>query len=129
MVLVAGRIECGGDSHSGLGGGTDGEGGGDRQYGDTYRLSWWEDNVAQVNLGIESNSPLACAPGLEHHHPIMSTLGDPGGRLERERDNSHSLGNNVYDIPVSTQKWFYSFLYHTHHDIHSLILSHPFDPS
>ena len=45
-----------------------------------------EDNVANVTLGTEPNSPLAFALGLEYHHPIMSTLGDPGGRLERERE-------------------------------------------
>ena len=50
-------------------------------------MSWWDDNVANLTLGTEPNVPLAYAPGLEHHHPIMITLGDPGGRLERKRES------------------------------------------
>ena len=71
--------------NSGSGGGTDVEGGGDGRdgYGDGYGLSWWEDNIANVTLGTEPNDTISYAPGLEHHHPNMSTLGDPGGRLER----------------------------------------------
>ena len=45
-----------------------------------------EDNVANITLGTEPNTPLAFALGLEYHHPIMSTLGDPRGRLERDRE-------------------------------------------
>ena len=43
----------------------------------------------------------------------------------------HLPGNTVYDITVSTQKKFYYFLYlyHTQHDIHSLIIFKPFDPA
>ena len=85
IVVGIGRFECGGYADGGLGGGTDGGGGGYGWGGDGYRIIQWEDNVSNLTLGTEPNAPLAYAPGLEHHHPIMSTLGDPGGRLERER--------------------------------------------
>ena len=67
--------------NSGSGGGTDIEGGGDRRDGDGdgYIISWWEDNIANITLGTETNSPLVYARVLEHHHPNMSTLGEPGG--------------------------------------------------
>ena len=45
-----------------------------------------EDKVANITLGTETNAPLDYAPGLDHHHPILSTLGDPGGRLYTERE-------------------------------------------
>ena len=61
-------------------GGVDGRG------RDGDRLSWWEDNVANLTLGTEPNAPLAYALVLEHHHPILSEIGDPGGRLEIDRD-------------------------------------------
>ena len=48
--------------------------------GDGDRLNLWEDNVANATLGTEPNAPLAYALGLEHHHPIMSMLGEPGGQ-------------------------------------------------
>ena len=52
------------------------EGGGGYGWGgDGYRIIQWEDNVSNLTLGTEPNAPLAYAPGLEHHHPIMSTLG------------------------------------------------------
>ena len=62
--------------------------GGNGRYGDRDRdrLSWWEDNVANVTLGTETNDCLAYDPGLERHRPIMSTLGEHGGRLEKERE-------------------------------------------
>ena len=71
--------------NGGLGGGTDrgGEGGGRDRDRDRDRLSWWEDNVANVTLGTETNATLDYAPGLEHHHPNMSMLGEPGGLLKR----------------------------------------------
>ena len=83
-VVGAGRIGCGGDADGGPGGGADRGGGGDGWDGDGDRIIWWEDNVAQVTLGTDPNDPLAYAPGLEHHHPIMSMIGDPGGKLERD---------------------------------------------
>ena len=62
------------------------EGGvGDIRDGDGEGLKWWEDNLANVTLGTYPNNPLTCATGLEHHHPIMSKLGDPVGRLYIER--------------------------------------------
>ena len=78
-VAGAGWIGCGGNVNSGLGGGTDVEGGGDGRDrdGDGYGLSWWEYNIVNVTLGTEPNALLAYAPGLEHHHPNMSTLGEP----------------------------------------------------
>ena len=47
-----------------------------------------QDNVANVILGKGYSAALASAPGLELHHPIMSMLGVPGGRLDRERDSA-----------------------------------------
>ena len=85
-VVVAGQGGYGEDADGGLGGGTERGGGGDGRDGDDNILSWWENNVASLTLGMEPNDPLAYAPGLELHHPIISTLGDTGGRLERERD-------------------------------------------
>ena len=61
-------------------------GGWDGQYGDGDGLNWWENNVVNIILGTESNSPLAYAPVLELHHIIISTLGGHGGQLERERN-------------------------------------------
>ena len=52
--------------------GRGGVGYGSYGYGD--RFNWWGDNVANITLGTESNSPLSYAPLLEHHHPIMSIL-------------------------------------------------------
>ena len=83
LVMVTGRVGCGGDASGGSGGGTDRGGGGDVRGGDGERISWWEDNVAKLTLGMEPNNSLAYAPGLEHHHPIMIMFGDPGGWLYR----------------------------------------------
>ena len=44
-----------------------------------------EDNIAIITLGTEPTDPLSYDPLLEHHQPIISTLGYPRGRLERER--------------------------------------------
>ena len=61
---------------------TKGGGGGVRYiYG--YELSQWEDNVAKLTFGTKSNAPISYDPLLEHHHHIMSKLGDPRGWLER----------------------------------------------
>ena len=43
------------------------------------RIKLGEDDMENINLGTEPNSPLAYAPGLKHNHPIMSTLGELGG--------------------------------------------------
>ena len=47
------------------------------------RTGWklWYDNVENITLGKKPNVPLVYAPVLEHQHPIMSTLGDPGGQI------------------------------------------------
>ena len=66
-------------------------GGGDGRYSYCDGINWWEDTVANVILRMEPNHPLAYTPGLELHHPIMSTLRDPGGRLERERERDTTL--------------------------------------
>ena len=47
-------------------------------------LSQWEDNMANITLGTETNSYLEYAPVLKHHHPISSILGEFGGQLERD---------------------------------------------
>ena len=60
-VVVAGCLGNWGYLDSGLGGRMDrGLGGGGRdRYGD--RFNQWEDNVANIILGTETNSPLAYA--------------------------------------------------------------------
>ena len=83
MVVGIGRGRCGSDVDSGLRGITKGDRGGDRHYGDSEILSQWEDNIANITLGVEHNAPLAYDPGLEHHQPIIITLGDPRGQLYR----------------------------------------------
>ena len=81
-VVRTGLGGYGGDVDGGLVRGSDeGGGGGDRWDLDRYRLSWWEDNVANFNLGTDHNSPLVYAPRLEHQNPIMSKVGDPRGHL------------------------------------------------
>ena len=60
--------------------GRGGEGDGRDRYRD--RLIQWENNEAHITLGMEPNAPLTYALILEHYQPIMSKLGDPGGRLE-----------------------------------------------
>ena len=52
--------------------------------GDGDIISRWEDNVANITLGMETNAPLAYAPGLEYHHPIISMIGYLEGQLERK---------------------------------------------
>ena len=46
----------------------------------TYNYLSGEDTVVTTTLGTENNAPLAYAPGLELHHPIMSILGYHGGQ-------------------------------------------------
>ena len=79
-------IVFGGDADGGSGGGTDGGGGGDRRDGYGYRdgLYQWEDNVAYLTLGTEPNATLAYDMGLEIYQLIISTIGEPVDRLERE---------------------------------------------
>ena len=69
----------------GLGGGIDGGGERIRTGRKWRRLKLGEDNVANITLWMETNDTFAYDPELKYHHPIMSTLGKPGGRLERER--------------------------------------------
>ena len=86
MVVVAGRIRCGGGTDGGLGCLMDVGVGGYGRDRDRDVLRRWEDNLAHVTLGTEPNAPLAYAPVLENHHPVVIILGDPGGRLERKRE-------------------------------------------
>ena len=85
MLVETGRVGCGGDADGSLGGGKDGGGGGVGRDKDRDRLSRLEDNVENVTLDMEPNDTPAYTLGLKHHQPIMSTLGEPGGRLESER--------------------------------------------
>ena len=39
-----------------------------------------EDTVVNINLGTDPNAPLAYAPVLELHHPIMSKFGGHRGQ-------------------------------------------------
>ena len=82
IVAGTGKGGCGRYADGSLGGGMVREGGG--RDGDGYIICWWEDNEANKNLGTKKNDPLSYAPGLEHHHLLMSTLGETGGQLERE---------------------------------------------
>ena len=90
-VVEVGRGGCGGDTNGGSFGGTDRRGGGGGRDVDGNRLSRWEDNLLNLTLGTDPNYPLVCAPGLERYHPIMSTIGDTGGRLERDIFNNRSV--------------------------------------
>ena len=58
--------------------GVTGEGEGQEKH---IQLIRWEDTVTNLILGTETNAPLAYAPGLKIHHPIISMLGVHGGRL------------------------------------------------
>ena len=89
--MGTGKTGFGGDVDSGLGGVTDGGGGGYRRDRYEEKLNWWEDNVAHVTLGTETNAPLIYDPVLELHHTIMSKIGDTGYWLEREREIEMNL--------------------------------------
>ena len=49
---------------------------------------------------MEPNAPLAYAPGMELHLPIMSNLGKHGGRLEIdiEREREGTIPPNWTDL-------------------------------
>ena len=83
-VVVTGKGGCGRDTDCGSGGRTDGGGIVYIWDGDGDIISRWEDNVVNITLGMETNSPLDYAMGLEHHHPIISMLGDLEGQLDRD---------------------------------------------
>ena len=70
-----------GDVDSGSGGGTYRWLGGDIRDRDSDRQNQWEDTVENLISGTETNVPLASAPVLELHHPVMSMLGGHNGRL------------------------------------------------
>ena len=78
-VVGTERLGLGGDTHGGSGGGKVGGGGGYGRDGDGYvRLIMWEDTLENIILGTEHNDPLAYAPVLGFHHPIMIMLGRQG---------------------------------------------------
>ena len=68
------------------GGGGGGGGGGIRTRKRRTQTKLGEDNVENLTLRTDPNAPLTYAPGLEHHHQIISTLGDTGGQLKIERE-------------------------------------------
>ena len=85
-MVGAGGFGFGVNVDSGLGVRTDGRGGGYIRGGYGYvGLSKWEDTVSNITLYIEHNDPLSYSPGLELHHPTISTLGAHGEQLERRR--------------------------------------------
>ena len=56
--------------------------------------------VTNITLGMDPNAPLAYAPGLELHHPIMSNLGGHRGQLYIE----------IYIIYLSLKTYMYSLI-------------------
>ena len=84
--VVVGPIRLGirEDSDGGPGGRADGGGVGDGGDGKREGLNRWEDTAEHTILRTKPNTPLASAPVLELHHPIMIMLGGNIGRLERE---------------------------------------------
>ena len=63
-VVGSGRTRFGRDADGGLGGGKGGGVGGDKRDRDVDKLSQWEDNISNINLGLDPNAPLAYAPVL-----------------------------------------------------------------
>ena len=94
LMVGTGWGECGRDAYGGLVGGTDRWVGGDIRDGDRDGLNRWEDNVSTITLGTDHNATLAYVLGLEHHHPIMSTIGESGGRFDRERELYEWVGSH-----------------------------------
>ena len=80
-VVVTEQGGCGREEDNWSGGRTDGSIGVYIWDGDGDIISWWEDNVANITLGTETNAPIDYAPGLEHHHTIISMLGELEGQL------------------------------------------------
>ena len=52
------------------------------EYGGVNTEGYGNSNVALVKM---PNAPLASAPGSEYHPPILGTLGDHVGQVNRER--------------------------------------------
>ena len=82
-VVGSVRTGFGKDADSGLVSGTERGWVGDRQDGGGNGLNKWEYNVSRVTLGTDPNAPLAYAPALELHHPIISKLLYPRVQLDR----------------------------------------------
>ena len=69
--------------------GGEGGGGGRVEWEVGGRVMWGElPTCLEWNLtnpiGIFPSDPLASAPGMEHNHPILGTLGVQGGQVKRE---------------------------------------------
>ena len=81
------RIGCGGDTNGILVGGTErgGRGDGWDGDGDGDRLSRLEDNVEQVTLGTDHDSPLAYSLGLEHPPDYEYAWGERKPVIDIER--------------------------------------------
>ena len=100
-VVVTEHDGFGREEDNWSGGGIDGSIGVYIWDGDGERISWREDNVANINLGTETNAPLEYAPGLEHRHPIISMLGELEGQLDRDNilvKNPIIQNNNHYKM-------------------------------
>ena len=84
-VVGSGRLIIGRDADRSSGGRTGVEGGGYELYRHGYgQLVRWEDNLSNVILGADPNSPLSYALVLELHHPTMSMFGGAGIQFYRE---------------------------------------------
>ena len=100
-VVVTKQGGCGREEDNWSGGGIDGSIGVCIWDGEGYIISWWEDNVANITLGTETHAPLDYDPGLEHHLPIISMIGELEGQLERDNilvKNPIGQNNNLYKM-------------------------------
>ena len=66
---------------AGAGGAGGGGGGGGGGNGDWGSISGMGQSSTLTTIGMDTNATLAYGPGMEHHHPIMSTLGGWGDPL------------------------------------------------
>ena len=112
--MGTGQGGCGRDAEGGPGGGTERGGEWYGQDGDGDWLNQWEDNLENITSGMDPNAPLAYALGLEHRHPISSTLGDTGSQLDRERERErvqmiNMITNHLSDWTIkdhsNVKKW------------------------
>ena len=58
--------------------------------------------MANNALGTETSSPLASAPGSEHHRPPMGILGGNRGQLDRDREMLTSTSQ--YQVKILLNK-------------------------
>ena len=72
---------------------------------ETYRMATEtvaEDTVANVIFGTEHNAPLAYAPGLELHNPIMSML---GGALRPVREIERHVLTGISNVLLTVLQY------------------------